>query len=146
MRPSHDQSTWRTTFPLIDWSLRSCATSLTPVQVLSEVVASGNLWAVPSPPTVTMVSARVEAPLSELPFFAGSRQSRTSLHLHGGCGSYAGTSSHTTAHMTTWIEVVGRVSGRRRWTVEQKPAILRDAFGAGGWFRLPAFGTRSTVA
>ena len=33
--------------------------------------------------------------------------------------------------MTTRIEVVGRVSGRRRWTVEQKLAILRDARDAG---------------
>ncbi|MFA7441237.1 MAG: hypothetical protein WCZ66_09740 [Sphingomonadaceae bacterium] len=31
--------------------------------------------------------------------------------------------------MSTRIEVV---AGRRRWTVEQKLAILRDAFGAGG--------------
>ena len=46
-----------------------------------------------------------------------------------------GTSSHTTARMTTRIEVVGRVSGRRRWTVEQKLAILRDAFGVGGSVR-----------
>lgn len=46
-----------------------------------------------------------------------------------------GASSHTIAHMTTRIEVVGRVSGRRRWTVEQKLAILRDAFGAGGSVR-----------
>lgn len=37
--------------------------------------------------------------------------------------------------MTTRIEVVGRVSGRRRWTVEQKLAILRDAFGSGGSVR-----------
>lgn len=37
--------------------------------------------------------------------------------------------------MTTRIEVVGRVSGRRRWTVEQKLAILRDAFGSGGLVR-----------
>jgi transposase len=46
------------------------------------------------------------------------------------------TSSHTTARMTTRIEVVGRVSGRRRWTVEQKLAILRDAFGPGGSVRV----------
>ena len=46
-----------------------------------------------------------------------------------------GASSHTTARMATRIEVVGRVSGRRRWTVEQKLAILRDAFGAGGSVR-----------
>ncbi|TAL07268.1 MAG: transposase [Chloroflexota bacterium] len=37
--------------------------------------------------------------------------------------------------MTTRIEIVGRVSGRRRWTVEQKLAILRDAFGSGGSVR-----------
>jgi transposase len=37
--------------------------------------------------------------------------------------------------MSTRIEVVGRVSGRRRWTVEQKLAILRDAFGPGGSVR-----------
>jgi len=37
--------------------------------------------------------------------------------------------------MTTRIEVVGRVSGRRRWTVEQKLAILRDAFGPQGSVR-----------
>lgn len=37
--------------------------------------------------------------------------------------------------MTTRIEVVGRVSGRRRWAVEQKLAILRDAFGSGGSVR-----------
>lgn len=46
-----------------------------------------------------------------------------------------GASSHTTGHMTTRIEVVSRVSGRRRWTVEQKLSILRDAFGAGGSVR-----------
>jgi transposase len=44
-------------------------------------------------------------------------------------------SSHTSARMTTRIEVVGRVSGRRRWTVEQKLAILRDAFGSSGSVR-----------
>jgi transposase-like protein len=33
------------------------------------------------------------------------------------------------------MEIVGRVSGRRRWTVEQKLAILRDAFGPGGSVR-----------
>ncbi|WP_271190614.1 IS66-like element accessory protein TnpA, partial [Dactylosporangium matsuzakiense] len=37
--------------------------------------------------------------------------------------------------MTTRIEVVGRVSGRRRWTVEQKLAILRNAFGPDGSVR-----------
>lgn len=37
--------------------------------------------------------------------------------------------------MSGRIEVVGRVSGRRRWTVEQKLAILRDAFGPDGSVR-----------
>ena len=37
--------------------------------------------------------------------------------------------------MTTRIEVVGRLSGRRRWTVEQKLAVLRDAFGPEGCVR-----------
>ena len=48
-------------------------------------------------------------------------------------------SSHTTGHMsdrmTGRVEIVGRVSGRRRWTVEQKLAILRDAFGHDGSVR-----------
>ena len=42
-------------------------------------------------------------------------------------------SAHTTTHMSgsclRRIEVVG---GRRRWTVEQKLAMLADAFGPGG--------------
>jgi len=38
-------------------------------------------------------------------------------------------SSHTTGRMSGRIEIVGRISGRRRWTVEQKLAIPRDAFG-----------------
>lgn len=42
-----------------------------------------------------------------------------------------GVTSHTSGRMTGRIEIVGRVSGRRRWTVEQKLAILRDAFGSG---------------
>lgn len=37
--------------------------------------------------------------------------------------------------MTTRIEVIGRVSGRRHWTVEQKLAMLRDAFGPDGRVR-----------
>jgi len=37
--------------------------------------------------------------------------------------------------MSARIEVVGRVSGRRRWTAEQKLAILRDAFGPEGSVR-----------
>jgi transposase len=44
-------------------------------------------------------------------------------------------SSHTSNRMTTRIEVVGRLSGRRRWTVEQKLAVLRDAFGPQGCVR-----------
>lgn len=34
--------------------------------------------------------------------------------------------------MTSHVEVVG---GRRRWTVDQKLVILRDAFGPGGSVR-----------
>ena len=34
--------------------------------------------------------------------------------------------------MSSRIEIVSRVSGRRRWTVEQKLAVLRDAFGPEG--------------
>lgn len=45
------------------------------------------------------------------------------------------SSTHMSGRMTTRIEVVGRVSGRRRWTVEQKLAILRDAFGPDGSVR-----------
>lgn len=37
--------------------------------------------------------------------------------------------------MSGQIEIVGRVSGRRRWTVEQKLLILGDAFGPGGSVR-----------
>jgi len=33
------------------------------------------------------------------------------------------------------MEIIGRVSGRRHWTVEQKLAILRDAFGPEGSVR-----------
>ena len=50
-----------------------------------------------------------------------------------------GASSHTVSHMsdrmTSRIEIVGWVSGRRCWTVEQKVAILRDAFGSEGSVR-----------
>ena len=44
-------------------------------------------------------------------------------------------SSHTSNRMSSRIEVVSRVSGRRRWTVEQKLAVLRDAFGPEGCVR-----------
>lgn len=37
--------------------------------------------------------------------------------------------------MSSRIEVVSRVSVRRRWTVEQKLAVLRDAFGPEGCVR-----------
>ena len=46
-----------------------------------------------------------------------------------------GATSHTSGRMTGRIELVGRVSGRRRWTTEQKLAILRDGFGPGGSVR-----------
>ncbi|WP_420606512.1 transposase [Novosphingopyxis sp.] len=42
---------------------------------------------------------------------------------------------HTSARMTGRIEVIARVSGRRFWSVEQKLAMLRDAFGPGGSVR-----------
>jgi transposase len=37
--------------------------------------------------------------------------------------------------MSSRIEIVSRVSGRRHWTVEQKLAVLRDAFGPEGCVR-----------
>jgi transposase len=37
--------------------------------------------------------------------------------------------------MTSRIEVIGRISGRRHWTVEQKLEMLRDAFGPDGRVR-----------
>lgn len=40
-----------------------------------------------------------------------------------------------TGRMSSRITVIGRVSGRRFWTVEQKMAMLRDAFGSGGCVR-----------
>ena len=50
-----------------------------------------------------------------------------------------GASGHTTAYtssrMTGRMEVIARVSGRRTWTVEQKLAMLRDAFGPSGSVR-----------
>lgn len=45
------------------------------------------------------------------------------------------TTDHMSGHMAGRVEIVGRVSGRRRWTVEQKLAILRDAFGPDGSVR-----------
>ena len=43
--------------------------------------------------------------------------------------------THMSDRMSSRIEVVSRVSGRRRWTVEQKLAALRDAFGPQGCVR-----------
>ena len=37
--------------------------------------------------------------------------------------------------MSSRREIVSRVSGRRHWTVEQKLAVLRDAFGPEGCVR-----------
>ena len=37
--------------------------------------------------------------------------------------------------MSSRMEVVSRVSGRRRWTVGQKLAVLQDAFGPEGCVR-----------
>ena len=47
----------------------------------------------------------------------------------------ADASGHTSSRKTGRIEVIARVSGRRFWSVEQKLAILRDAFGSGGSVR-----------
>jgi len=44
-------------------------------------------------------------------------------------------SGHTSSRMTSRIEVIARVSGRRYWTALQKLAMLRDAFGSGGCVR-----------
>ena len=44
-------------------------------------------------------------------------------------------STHTSGRMTTRIEVAARVSGRRRWTLEEKLAVVRDAFGPSGSVR-----------
>ena len=44
--------------------------------------------------------------------------------------------THTTTHMSSPCrERVQIVGGRRRWTIEQKLEILRDAFGPGGSVR-----------
>lgn len=44
-------------------------------------------------------------------------------------------SGHTTGHMSGRVQVIARVSGRRIFTVDQKLAILRDAFGPDGSVR-----------
>jgi transposase len=46
----------------------------------------------------------------------------------------ADASSHTTGRMSSSmarVQIVGRVSGRRNWTVEQKLAIIGEAFASG---------------
>src|SRR5450631_1724451 len=46
----------------------------------------------------------------------------------------ADTSSHTTGRTSgskARVQIVGRVSGRRNWTVEQKLAIIGEAFTSG---------------
>ena len=43
--------------------------------------------------------------------------------------------SLATSRISNRIEVVARVSERKRWTVEQKVAILQDAFGLNGSVR-----------
>lgn len=43
--------------------------------------------------------------------------------------------SHTSGRMTARIEIVGRVSRQRRWTIKQELAILRNVFGPAGSVR-----------
>ncbi len=48
--------------------------------------------------------------------------------------SDADTSRHTTGHTRSSkarVQIAGRVSGRRNWTVEEKPAIIGEAFTPG---------------
>lgn len=45
-------------------------------------------------------------------------------------------SAHTSSRTSARIQVIARVSGRRRWTVDQKLAVLRDAFGPDGCVRV----------
>jgi transposase len=45
-------------------------------------------------------------------------------------------SAHTSSRTSARIQIVSRVSGRRRWTVDQKLAVLRDAFGPDGCVRV----------
>lgn len=44
---------------------------------------------------------------------------------------FGSETSHTSARTTGRVEVVGRVSGRRSWSVEEKLEILSDAFRPG---------------
>ena len=50
-------------------------------------------------------------------------------------GSEGDATSHMSSRTTGRISVISRVSGRRRWTLEQKLGMLRDAFGSGGCVR-----------
>ncbi len=50
-------------------------------------------------------------------------------------GSVGDATSHMSSNMTGRISVIARVSGRRRWTLEQKLGMLRDAFGSGDGVR-----------
>jgi transposase len=45
------------------------------------------------------------------------------------------TTGHMSSRMTGRMTVIGRVSGRRHWTVDQKLGMLRDAFGSCGCVR-----------
>jgi transposase len=45
-------------------------------------------------------------------------------------------SAHTSSRTSARLQIVSRVSGRRRWTVDQKLAVLRDAFGPDGCARV----------
>ncbi len=48
--------------------------------------------------------------------------------------SDADTSSHATGHTRSSkarVQIAGRVSGRRNWTVDEKPAIIGEAFTPG---------------
>ena len=45
------------------------------------------------------------------------------------------SAGHTRSRMSGRVQVIARVSGRRTWSVEQKLAMLRDAFGPGGSVR-----------
>ena len=44
---------------------------------------------------------------------------------------FGSTTSHTTTRLTGRMEVVGRVSGRRRWSDTEKLEILAEAFRPG---------------
>lgn len=44
---------------------------------------------------------------------------------------FGSETGHTSARTTGRVEVVGRVSGRRNWSVEEKLEILADAFRPG---------------